>query len=42
MKFFYNESNFYFFDYGRTAYEILTYIKIQKNKILVNSLTLFK
>ena len=45
MKFFYNESNFYFFDYGRTAfYEILTYIKknTKKNKILVNSLTLFE
>ena len=45
MKFFYNESNFYFYDYGRTAfYEILTYIKknTKKNKILVNSLTLFE
>ena len=45
MKFFYNESNFYFYDYGRTAfYEILTHIKknTKKNKILVNSLTLFE
>ena len=45
MKFFYAESNFYFYDYGRTAFfEILSYIKknTKKNKILVNSLTLFE
>ena len=42
---FYKNSNFYFFDYGRTAfYEILNQIKTKtsKRKILVNSLTLFE
>jgi len=42
---FYNNSNFYFFDYGRTAFfEILSEIKkkTKKRKILVNSLTLFE
>ena len=42
---FYNSSNFYFFDHGRTAlYEILQQIKkkTQKKKILINSLTLFE
>ena len=41
---FYKNSNFYLFDYGRTAfYEILNQIKTKtsKRKILVNSLTLF-
>tara|TARA_Y100001970_G_C14202779_1_gene842145 strand:- start:183 stop:1430 length:1248 start_codon:yes stop_codon:yes gene_type:complete len=41
----YNHSNFYFFDYGRTAlYEILKNIKkkTNKRKILINSLTLFE
>ena len=41
----YNNSNFYFFDYGRTAFfEILSGIKkkTKKRKILINSLTLFE
>ena len=41
----YNDSNFYFFDYGRTAFfEILSDIKkkTKKRKILINSLTLFE
>ena len=41
----YENSNFYFFDHGRTAfYEILNQIKkkTDKRKILVNSLTLFE
>ena len=41
----YDKSEFYFFDYGRTAfYEILTNIKAKTNKrkVLVNSLTLFE
>jgi len=41
----YNDSNFYFFDYGRTAFfEILSKIKkkTKKRKILINSLTLFE
>ena len=41
----YNNSNFYFFDYGRTAFfEILYNIKkkTKKRKILINSLTLFE
>ena len=41
----FNNSEFYFFDYGRTAfYEILCQIKkkTKKRKILVNSLTLFE
>ena len=41
----YNNSNFYFFDYGRTAFfEILSRIKkkTKKRKILINSLTLFE
>ena len=42
---YFNNSEFYFFDYGRTAfYEILSQIKTKtkKRKILVNSLTLFE
>ena len=42
---FYENSNFYFFDYGRTAfYEILRQLKkkTSKRKILINSLTLFE
>ena len=42
---FYGNQNFYFFDYGRTAFfEILCEIKknTKKRKILVNSLTLFE
>ena len=42
---YFNNSNFYFFDHGRTAlYEILCEIrkKTKKEKILVNSLTLFE
>tara|TARA_Y100000590_G_scaffold431981_1_gene547403 strand:+ start:149 stop:1408 length:1260 start_codon:yes stop_codon:yes gene_type:complete len=41
----YDNSNIYFFDYGRTSfYEILSYIKkkTNKKKILINSLTLFE
>tara|TARA_B100001123_G_scaffold450392_1_gene620827 strand:+ start:710 stop:1957 length:1248 start_codon:yes stop_codon:yes gene_type:complete len=41
----YDNSNFYFFDYGRTAFfEILCDIKkkTKKRKILINSLTLFE
>ena len=41
----FNNSEFYFFDYGRTAfYEILNQIKkkTKKRKILVNSFTLFE
>ena len=41
----YNSSEFYFFDYGRTAfYEILSQIKTKTNKrkVLINSLTLFE
>ena len=41
----FNNSNFHFFDHGRTAfYEILNQIKekTKKKKILVNSLTLFE
>ena len=41
----YDKSEFYFFDYGRTAfYEILNHIKTKTNKrkVLVNSLTLFE
>ena len=41
----YSDSNFYFFDYGRTAFfEILSDIKkkTKKRKILINSLTLFE
>jgi len=41
----YDNSNFYFFDYGRTAFfEILYDIKkkTKKRKILINSLTLFE
>ncbi len=42
---FYKDSNFYFFNYGRTAfYEVLLYIKSisTKRKIIINSLTLFE
>lgn len=45
LSIFYKNQNFYFFDYGRTAfYEILNQIKAKtsKRKILVNSLTLFE
>ncbi len=45
MEILFKDSNFYFFDYGRTAlYEILSEIKknTKKKKILVNSLTLFE
>ena len=41
----YSNSNFYFFDYGRTAFfEILSNIrkKTKKRKIIINSLTLFE
>ena len=42
---FYGNSNFYFFDHGRTAfYEILNQLKkkTNKRKILINSFTLFE
>ena len=45
LSLFYENSNFYFFDYGRTAfYEIHNQLKkkTNKRKILINSFTLFE
>jgi len=45
LSLFYENSNFYFFDHGRTAfYEILNQLKkkTNKRKILINSFTLFE
>ena len=45
LKKYYTNSQFYFFDYGRTAlYEILSQIKLKTNKrtVIVNSFTLFE
>lgn len=45
LRNYYKNSQFYFFDYGRTAlYEILSQIKLKTNKrtVMVNSFTLFE